>query len=105
MSMRIKLVGCVAAALALAGCGSSEKADEPATTGASAEAAAIDESGCENDRPAEAEELYVRALITCDGFDLYVYDTSGARDKWSAVAAEFGTVELKRGDTWIAVKS
>jgi hypothetical protein len=102
--MRVKLAGCVAAVLAVAGCGASEKPDEPKAGGQSAEAKAIDESGCENDSPAETEELYVRALITCDGFDLYVYDTSSARDKWSAAAAEFGTVELKRGDSWIAVK-
>jgi hypothetical protein len=91
----------------LAGCSGTADAAQtkPAAAQQSPEAAAVAASGCVNGKPEDTEQLFVRALFNCDDFDLYVYNTSSARDSWLKIALEFGTVELKRGDTWLAVKA
>lgn len=94
----------------LAGCGSDKKAapSSDAASNASStdiESRAVSESGCQNAQKDEKnQQIYARAIYHCTGMDLYVFNSSSARDSWLKIAAEFGTVELKRGDTWLAVK-
>lgn len=93
-------VGVLGVLAVLAGCGGSDPVDATAEPSPDERVAA----GCPNATEKETEELYVRALYDCDGNRLYVFNTSSARDSWSKIATEFGSVELRRGDRWLLVK-
>lgn len=51
--------------------------------------------------------LYVTELYDCSArsANVYLFNTSTARDGWRKVAKEFGAEVVKEGETWLEVKA
>jgi hypothetical protein len=55
----------------------------------------------------DTEELYVTKMYDCNtrGTRVYLFNTSTAKDSYWKAAAEFGSVKVAEGDTWLEVKA
>lgn len=84
------------AGLLVAGCGGKD------ANSSSSVPSVAPTAGCEK---AATEELYVTEMYECSrGTNVYLFNTSTARDSYRKVAEEFGSVVVGQGDTWLEVK-
>jgi hypothetical protein len=90
----------LAGALVLSGCGGT-KATESATSDTANDAPT---SGC---TVGATDEIYVTKMYECPSraTRVYLFNTSTAKGDYWKAAAEFGSVKVAEGDTWLEVKA